>query len=482
MRRRARARARVDSLLVIVRNLSATPLFVRRASGRAQYPCEAYVPLPWRLATVLAADACQRCERAVDAGLAWCRTRSNAYSRRAGCDAADQIAARARARRPLGPRDRRRASSRRRALARRRACRAGRRGSGLRCPSCSTSRAGSALSSGGGRASARSFCSREPCWLCCSSSVVWPRVRGGVARTMPAPLQAAREAARRAISILRSRCRSHCRMPVLASPLSPVTRAPRFYYKCGSAFRGGRCPLTLCKRVLLKQTSVRMVFTRSTGQGSLRRQADGGRAIAATEHPHHATPRKTECTRWLPQEPGLPAVAGLLPALRGRLKRDVAMRLVAWRVLGDPQLRREAHVDHDDVAREPVAEAVREPAREVEQLGQRKPLPRRPRCRGSAGRRLDARRPSRAPSGLQARARAASGQPFRSPRGRVGGRARAAPRAADTRLALPALRARRPRAQPPSSRGWRHTLAGQIAQPPTSRKIRPAGRGGRLGR
>ena len=91
VRRRARARARVDSLLVIVRNLSATPLFVRRASGRAQYPCEAYVPLPWRLATVLAADACQRCERAVDAGLAWCRTRSNAYSRRAGCDAADQM-------------------------------------------------------------------------------------------------------------------------------------------------------------------------------------------------------------------------------------------------------------------------------------------------------------------------------------------------------------------------------------------------------
>ena len=137
------------------------------------------------------------------------------------------------------------------------------------------------------------------------------------------------------------------------------------------------------------------------------------------------------------------------------------------------------------LARPPPDESA-EPTREEEQLGQRKPLPRRParhaRCRGSAGRRLDARRPSRAPSGLQARARAASGQPFRSPRGRVGGRARAAPRAADTRLALPALRARRPRAQPPSSRGWRHTLAGQIAQPPTSRKIRPAGRGGRLGR
>ena len=81
---------------------------------------------------------------------------------------------------PAGPRSSRRStrSGGRCALPRRRACRAGRRGSRLRCPSSSTSRAGSAPPSAGGRASARSRCSRE---LCCSSSVV-RHVRGGVAR------------------------------------------------------------------------------------------------------------------------------------------------------------------------------------------------------------------------------------------------------------------------------------------------------------
>ena len=286
MRRRARARARVDSLLVIVRNLSATPLFVRRASGRAQYPCEAYVPLPWRLATVLAADACQRCERAVDAGLAWCRTRSNAYSRRAGCDAADQMPPE---RVPAGH---------------------------------SVLETGDALRAAGARWRGGERAAQAAAAAACVARSALPleparrsRRAAGARALGPFALGSrAGCAARRAScgpgceAALRVRCRRRCgrlgkprgvrlasrvygagatALPHAGACLSPVTRAPRFYYKCGSALRGGRCPLTLCKRVL-KQTSVRMVFTRSTGQGSLRRQADGGRAIAASA-PRHAT-------------------------------------------------------------------------------------------------------------------------------------------------------------------------------------------------
>ena len=80
-------------------------------------------------------------------GRARCRTRSTAYSAAPAAETLTRCRPSA-CLQAIGARDGRRASSRRRALPRRRACRAGRRGSGLRCPSCSTSCVGSALSHG----------------------------------------------------------------------------------------------------------------------------------------------------------------------------------------------------------------------------------------------------------------------------------------------------------------------------------------------
>ena len=119
------------------------------------------------------------------------------------------------------------------------------------------------------------------------------------------------------------------------------------------------------------------------------------------------------------------------------------------------------------LARPPPDESA-EPTREVEQLGQRKPLPRRParhaRRRANARRRLEARRRSRGPSGLRARARAASGQQRRNRRGAsrhssVCGtmRGRRPPRARSAGK-------HRPRAQSPDATVVAHTLRMDIVR------------------